>query len=167
MKVIQPSFRAFAEFLQLEYLPNTRLALKGLSRQLSRWQQRFFCDHNSDIGQARDCSLKHWKRLLWGVPRFPHNHKQGALHLELFIHLFNKVCSTWNSLSTFQRCWFSDRGRDSQHWPQWGWQDWGGDAPYCQRNGVSCSIFWIWYWWILELSSHTLYTNTQKIQNLS
>ena len=30
IKVIQPSFRAFAEFLQLEYLPNTRLALKGL-----------------------------------------------------------------------------------------------------------------------------------------
>ena len=34
MKVIQPSFRAFAEFLQLEYLPNTRLALKGFWRQV-------------------------------------------------------------------------------------------------------------------------------------
>ena len=30
IKVIQPSFRAFAEFLQSEYLPNTRLSLKGL-----------------------------------------------------------------------------------------------------------------------------------------
>ena len=48
-------------------------------------------DHSSDIGQARDCSLKHWKRLLWGVPRFPHNHQQGVLRLDIFLHLFNDV----------------------------------------------------------------------------